>query len=45
MRRVRQILESKGHDVRAIEPGALVYDAMKLMADKGIGALLVMETT
>jgi CBS domain-containing protein len=43
MRRVRDILESKGHDVWCIEPGALVYDAMKLMADKGIGALLVME--
>jgi CBS domain-containing protein len=43
MRRVSDILESKGHDVWSIEPGALVYDAMKLMADKGIGALLVME--
>ncbi len=43
MRNVRDILETKGHDVWSIEPMALVYDAMKLMADKEIGALLVME--
>jgi CBS domain-containing protein len=43
MRKVRDILETKGRDVWSIEPGASVYDAMKLMADKGIGALLVME--
>jgi IMP dehydrogenase len=36
-------LETKGHDVWSIEPSALVYDAMKLMADKEIGALLVLE--
>ena len=33
----------KGRDVWSIGPNASVYDAMKLMADKGIGALLVME--
>jgi CBS domain-containing protein len=43
MKKVRDILQVKGHDVWSIEPDALVYDAMKLMADKGIGALLVME--
>ena len=43
MRKVRDILETKGRDVWFIEPGALVYDAMKLMADKEVGALLVME--
>ena len=43
MRKVRDILETKGHEVWSIEPGASVYDAMKLMADKGVGALLVME--
>ena len=43
MRKVRDILETKGHEVWSIEPGALVYDAMKFMADKGVGALLVME--
>lgn len=43
MKKVKDILETKGRDIWSIEPGALVYDAMKLMADKGIGALLVME--
>ena len=43
MRTVRDILETKGHDVWSIAPSALVYDAMKLMADKEIGALLVLE--
>ena len=43
MRRVRDILAIKGRDVWSIAPNASVYDAMKLMADKGIGALLVME--
>jgi CBS domain-containing protein len=43
MTRVRDILAVKGRDVWSIVPNASVYDAMKLMADKGIGALLVME--
>ena len=43
MKRVRDILTRKGNDVWSISPSASVYDAMKLMADKGIGALLVME--
>jgi len=43
VKRVRDILTRKGNDVWSISPSASVYDAMKLMADKGIGALLVME--
>lgn len=43
MKRVRDILAVKGRDVWSIGPSASVYDAMKLMADKGIGALLVVE--
>ena len=43
MAKVREILNVKGRDVWSIEPDASVYDAMRLMADKGIGALLVME--
>ena len=43
MKRVRDILQVKGNQVWSIAPDASVYDAMKLMADKGIGALLVME--
>jgi CBS domain-containing protein len=43
MKRVKDILEVKGRSVWSIEPNASVYDAMKLMADKQVGALLVME--
>ena len=43
MRTVRQLLESKAPEVFAIGPDAPVLDAVKLMADKRIGALLVMQ--
>ena len=43
MKTVRDILETKGHDVWCIEPGATVLDALRLMAEKEIGALVVME--
>ncbi|HEU4342934.1 MAG TPA: CBS domain-containing protein [Candidatus Binatia bacterium] len=45
MKRVKDILEVKGRSVWSIEPNASVYDAMKLMADKQVGALLVMEAS
>ena len=39
-----QILQSKPSQiVHAIPPAASVFDAVKMMADKGIGALLVMD--
>lgn len=40
---VRHLLEVKGHDVWSISPRASVYDALRMMADKGVGALLVMD--
>ena len=40
---VRDLLAQKGNDIWSIAPDSSVYDAVKLMADKGIGALLVME--
>ena len=40
---VQQILDEKGNDVHAVDPDDMVFDAVKLMADKGIGAALVME--
>ncbi len=40
---IRHILEVKGHDVWSIAPGASVYDALRMMSDKDVGALLVME--
>ncbi len=38
---VEQILMQKGRDVWTISPSATVMDALKLMAEKGIGALVV----
>ena len=40
---VWQVLESKGHDVWTIAPDATVFQALQLMADKDIGALLVLD--
>ena len=37
------VLEEKGHDIYAVSPDDTVLDALKLLADKGVGALLVME--
>ena len=39
---VKQLLDVKGYDVWSIGPESSVLDAIKLMAGKGIGALLVM---
>jgi CBS domain-containing protein len=41
--KVSDILSEKGRNVWTVEPNLMVYDAMKLMADKGIGALIVAE--
>lgn len=38
-----QLLQSKGNDVWSIAPDASVLDAIRLMAEHHIGALLVME--
>ncbi|GAA4860546.1 CBS domain-containing protein [Luteimonas vadosa] len=43
MRTVRQLLDSKTPDIHAIGPDAPVIDAIRLMAEKGIGAVLVMD--
>jgi CBS domain-containing protein len=40
---IAQILKIKGADVWSIGPEATVYDALALMAEKGVGALVVME--
>lgn len=40
---VKQILDEKGHQAWTIEPEAKVFDALTLMAEKGIGALVVVE--
>jgi CBS domain-containing protein len=43
MMTVRDVLERKGKEIWSIAPDASVYDAVGLMAEKGIGALLVIE--
>ncbi len=43
MKTVNQILQGKGSAIYAVSPRASVLDAIKLMAEKGIGALVVME--
>ena len=43
MRTVRHLLEAKNPEVFAIGPDAPVIEAVRLMAEKGIGALLVMQ--
>ncbi len=40
---VKQMLEEKGHGVWTISPEATVYEALKIMADKDIGALIVVK--
>jgi len=43
MQPVKNVLQEKGQDLWSIEPDAMVYDAIELMARKGVGALLVLE--
>lgn len=43
MRTVRQLLEGKPADVFSIAPDAAVIDAIRMMAERRVGALLVME--
>lgn len=43
MNNVRQLLQSKGHNVWSTTPETSVYDALQLMADKNVGALVVMD--
>ncbi|MCG6895881.1 MAG: CBS domain-containing protein [Thiocapsa sp.] len=45
MRTVQQLLEDKGTEVWSISPDASVYDALVLMANHQIGALLVIDET
>ena len=43
MRTVRQLLEAKSATIHAIRPEAPVLDAIRLMAEAHIGAVLVMD--
>jgi CBS domain-containing protein len=43
MKTVSQLLQIKGGNVWSVTPESSVYDALKLMAEKNVGALLVMS--
>ena len=43
MKTVRDILKVKGHNVWSVEAGATVFEALGLMAEKEVGALVVMD--
>ena len=43
MASVKQVLQSKGHDICSIGPEASVYDAIAKMAQEEVGALVVLE--
>jgi CBS domain-containing protein len=40
---IKQLLDQKGHGVISVAPQDSVYSAVALMAEKGIGAVLVLD--
>ena len=40
---VKRLLEKKGSEIWSIPPHAMVYEALSLMAEKNIGAVLVID--
>lgn len=43
MKLVRELLAEKGHEIWSVTPATTVYDAIKLMPYKDIGAVVVLE--
>lgn len=43
MSTIRKLLDSKGRNVWSIAPGSSVFEALGLMAEKHVGALVVLE--
>ena len=43
MKLVKHLLDSKGRHIISVKPDASVLDAIRLMADKAIGSLVVMD--
>jgi CBS domain-containing protein len=43
MKTVKQLLESKRYSVVSVAPSSTVLDALKVMADKEIGAVIVID--
>ena len=43
MKLIKHLLDRKGRDIISVKPEDSVLDAIRLMAEKGIGSLVVME--
>jgi CBS domain-containing protein len=43
MKIIKDILAAKGHEVYVISPDATVYEALSLMAEKNVGALVILK--
>lgn len=43
MKTIQQLLDGKGRDVWSVSPDTSVYDAIGIMAEKSIGALMVVD--
>ncbi len=43
MKTIRQLLAGKGHEIVSAKPDTSVYEALELMGEHNIGALLVLE--
>ncbi len=43
MRTIKDVLKHKGHAVHSVLPDASVLDALKLMAERNLGAVLVID--
>lgn len=43
MKTVTQLLRAKGHEVLSVSPETTVFAALQLMAEKDVGALIVLE--
>jgi len=43
MTTIKQVLDTKGHDVLTVQPGDTVLHALEQMASRNVGAVLVVE--
>ena len=43
MKVIKELLDTKGHEVSVIGPDDSVYEALRMMAEKEIGALVVLD--
>lgn len=43
MKTVKRVLDAKGHDIYSTTPDTTVFDALREMADRNVGALIVLD--